>query len=110
MKLKFELPDGSYSVSDTQDYFEHIFKKNGEKTDNPSIKKMQINQKIELCLKKTGYHLKLLTPETIKLLGCNKNKITFIPNKSFGQLLPTSPKKNIFLQSDFQKNLFCLLQ
>ena len=43
MKLKFGLPDGSYSVSDTQDYFEYIFKKNGEKTDNPSIKKMQIN-------------------------------------------------------------------
>ena len=24
---KFELPDGSYSVSDIQDYFEYIFKK-----------------------------------------------------------------------------------
>ena len=24
---KFELPDGSYSISDTQDYFEHILKK-----------------------------------------------------------------------------------
>ena len=28
---KFELPDGSYSVSDIQDYFEYIFKKNMEK-------------------------------------------------------------------------------
>ena len=35
----FELPDGSYSVLDIQDYFEYIFKKqNGEKTDNPSIR------------------------------------------------------------------------
>ena len=25
---EFELPDGSYSVSDIQDYFEYIFKKN----------------------------------------------------------------------------------
>ena len=25
---KFELPDGSYSISDIQDYFEYIFKKN----------------------------------------------------------------------------------
>ena len=25
---KFELPDGSYSVSDITDYFEYIFKKN----------------------------------------------------------------------------------
>ena len=28
---EFELPDGSYSVSDIQDYFEHILKKNIEK-------------------------------------------------------------------------------
>ena len=34
---KFELLDGSYSVSDIQDCFEYI-QKNGEKTDNPSIK------------------------------------------------------------------------
>ena len=26
---KFELPDGSYSVSDIQDYFEYIMKKHG---------------------------------------------------------------------------------
>ena len=36
---KVELPDGSYSVLDIQDYFEYIFKKqHGEKTDNPSIR------------------------------------------------------------------------
>ena len=34
---KFELPDGSYSVSDIQDYFEYIFKKHGENTDKPSV-------------------------------------------------------------------------
>ena len=28
---EFELPDGSYSVSDIQDYFECIFKKNMSK-------------------------------------------------------------------------------
>ena len=28
---EFELPDGSYSVSGIQDYFEYIFKKHGEK-------------------------------------------------------------------------------
>ena len=31
---KFELPDGSYSISDIQDYFEYISKKNEEKTVN----------------------------------------------------------------------------
>ena len=40
---KFELLDGSYSVSDIPDYFEYIFKKHGEKTNNPSIK---------ICVKK----------------------------------------------------------
>ena len=28
---EFELPDGSYSISDIQDYFEYILKKHGEK-------------------------------------------------------------------------------
>ena len=34
---KFELPDGSYSVPDIQDYFECILKKHGEDIDKPSI-------------------------------------------------------------------------
>ena len=34
---KFELPDGSYSVSDIQDYFEYILKKHGEDTDKPAV-------------------------------------------------------------------------
>ena len=39
----FELTDGSYSVSDIQDYFECILKKHGEKTVNPS-KKIYVNK------------------------------------------------------------------
>ena len=35
---KFEIPDGSYSVSDIQDYFEYIIKKNETLTDNPRIR------------------------------------------------------------------------
>ena len=34
---EFTLPDGSYSVSDIQDYFEYILKKHGENTDKLSI-------------------------------------------------------------------------
>ena len=30
---KFDIPDGSYSVSNIQDYFEYILKKHGGKTD-----------------------------------------------------------------------------
>ena len=35
---KFEIPDGSYSVSDIQDYFEYIIKKNETLTDIPRIR------------------------------------------------------------------------
>ena len=34
---EFKLPDGSYSVSNIQDYFEYILKKHGENTDKPSV-------------------------------------------------------------------------
>ena len=34
---KFELPDGSYSVSDIQDYFEYILEKDAEDIDEPSV-------------------------------------------------------------------------
>ena len=79
---KFELPDGSYSVSDIQNYFEYIFKKHSENVDNPSIR-IYIN-KIEnrITFKiKSGYYLELLTPETMKLLESTESKITkgFLP-------------------------------
>ena len=35
---EFKLPDGSYSISDIQDYFEYILKKHSESVDNPSIR------------------------------------------------------------------------
>ena len=71
------MPDGPYSASDIQDYFEFILKNHGEIIDNPSV--MIYVNKIEnrITLKiKNGYTLELLTPETIKLLGSTKNKIT----------------------------------
>ena len=47
---EFELPDGSYSVSDIQDHFEYIFKKHRENIDNPSVR-TYVKLKIELHLK-----------------------------------------------------------
>ena len=72
-----ELPDGSYSVSDIQDYFEYILKKHSESVDNPSIR-MYINRiENRITFKiKNGYYLELLTPETMKLLGSTESKIT----------------------------------
>ena len=72
----FELPDGSYSVSDNQDYFEYTLEEHETVTANPSIM-IDIN-KIEnrITFKiKTGYFHKLSTPETMKLLGSTKSKI-----------------------------------
>ena len=55
---KLELPDISYSVSDIQDCFEHILKKHGENTNNPS-RKMYVNKiQNRITFKiKTGYNL-----------------------------------------------------
>ena len=74
---EFEIPDGLYSVSDIQDYFEYILKKHSESVDNPSIR-MYINRiENRITFKiKNGYYLELLTPETMKLPGSTESKIT----------------------------------
>ena len=73
---EFELPDGSYSVSDIQDYFEYILKKHSESIDNPSIRIYvnKIENRITFKIK-SGCYLELLTPETMKLLGSTVSKI-----------------------------------
>ena len=99
---EFELPDGSYSISDILDYFEYILKKHNESVDNPSIIiyinktenritfKIKSGYYLELLTPETinktenritfkiksGYYLELLTPETMKLLGSTESKIT----------------------------------
>ena len=127
---EFELPDGSYSISDS--------------VDNPSIRMYlnRIENRITFKIK-NGYYLKLLTPETMKLLGSTESKITknkngenvphlevvelvlvhcnlvnndyqqdsrilftFVPNNSFGSLLEISPTNHVFLKtfnSEFQE-------
>ena len=74
---EFKLPDGSYSVSDIQDYFEYIMKKRRENTDKPSVQIYvnKIENRITFKIK-DGYSLELLTKETMKLLGSTENKIT----------------------------------
>ena len=67
---EFELPNGSYSISDIQE-------KNETATDNPSIRihKNKIENRITVKIK-TGCYLELLMPERMKLLGSTKSKIT----------------------------------
>ena len=72
---EFKLPDGSYSVSDIQDYFKYILKKHGESVDKPSVQIYvnKIENRVTFKIK-NGYNLELLTPETMKLLGSTKKK------------------------------------
>ena len=71
------MPDGSYSVSDIQDYFEYILEKHEEDIDEPSVQMYvnKIGNRITFKIKK-GYSLELSTPETMKWLERTKNKIT----------------------------------
>ena len=67
---KFDLPDGSYSTSDTQDYFRFIIKKNETLTENAPVQIYTNKIKNRILLKKkTGYKLEFLSSETMKLLS-----------------------------------------
>ena len=74
---KFDLPDGSYYISDIQDSFEYILEKHGEDIDKPSgqIYVNKIEKRVTFKIK-NGYSLELLTLETMKLLGSTESKIT----------------------------------
>ena len=83
---KFELPDGSYSISDIQDYFKYIKKKHSENIDNSPIRIYVNRIENRITSKfKSGYYLEILTPETMKLLGSVESKITKDKN---GENLP----------------------
>ena len=67
---EFDLPDGSYSISDNQDYLEFIIKKHETLAENLPIKIYPNKIKNRIIFKiKTRYEAELLTPETMKLLG-----------------------------------------
>ena len=71
---ELELPDGSYSIADIQDYFEFIIKKHETLTENPPVQIQPNKIKNRIVFKvKTGYKLELLPSETMKLLG-TRNK------------------------------------
>ena len=72
----FDLPDGSYSISDIQDYFEFIIKKHKTLTKNPPLQIYPNKIKNRISFKiKISYKLELLTPETMKLLGSTKKDV-----------------------------------
>ena len=63
---EFNLPDGSYSISDIQDYFEYIIKKYETIADNPPLQIYVNKIKNRIAFKiKTGYKLQLLSIKTM---------------------------------------------
>ena len=72
----FDLPDGSYNILEIQDYIEYIIKKHETIGENAPILiyANTITKRIVLKIK-TGYKLKLLSKETMKLLGSTKDTI-----------------------------------
>ena len=64
---KFELLDGSYSVSVFQDYFEYIIKKLKTEVYNTPIRIYvnKIENRIAFKIKR-GCYLEILTPKTMK--------------------------------------------
>ena len=72
----FDLPDGSYSIADIQDYFELIIEKHETLTENPPAQIYPNKIKNRIVFKiKTGYKLELLSSETMKLLGSTKKDV-----------------------------------
>ena len=70
------MPDGSYNISEIQDYTEYIIKKLETIVENAPILiyANTINNRIVFKIK-SGYKLELLLKETMKLLGSTKNII-----------------------------------
>ena len=74
--ILFDLPDGSYSIEDIQDYFEFIIRKHETLTENPPVEIYPNKIKNRIVFKiKTGYKLELLSSETMKLLGSTKKDV-----------------------------------
>ena len=95
MNNKFDLPNGSYSVSYIADYFGYILKRHEKNIINPRARVYvnKIENRITAKIKK-GYYHELLTPEAMKLLGNFENKI--IKDKN-GENLPHLEIKEIIL-------------
>ena len=86
ISAEFILSNGSYSIENTQDYFEYITKKLETIADNPLVQIYMNKIKNRMFLKiRTGYKLELLTKETMQLLGSSKKDID--QNKD-GEIVP----------------------
>ena len=91
----FDLPDGSYNISETQDYIEYIIKKHETISENAPILiyANTINNRIVFKIR-SGYKLELLSTETMKLLGSTKY---FIDSDKNSENVPRLENAEVFL-------------
>ena len=98
-----DLPDGSYSISDIQYYFEFIIKKHETLTENPSTQIYAKKIKNRIVFKiKTYYKLELLTLGTIKLLGSTKKIVN--KNKNSENVHKLESVEVVLVHCDLVKN------
>ena len=72
----FDLPDGSYSIANIQDYFEFMIKNHETLNENPPVQIYPNRIKSRIVFKiKSGYKLELLSHKTMKLLGSTKKML-----------------------------------
>ena len=71
----FDLPDGSCSIADIQDYFEFIIKKLETLTKDPPVLIYPTKIKNRIVFKvKAGYKLEIFSPETMRLFRNEKKR------------------------------------
>ena len=95
MNDTFDLPDGSYSIADIQDYFEFITKKHETLAENPPVQIYPNKIKNRIVFKiKTDNKLEPLTPGTMKLLGSTKK---YVDKDKDGETVPKLESAEIVL-------------
>ena len=102
---KFDLPDGSYSFEDIQEYFEFIIKKHDTLAENPPVQiyPNKIKNRIVFNIK-TGYKLKLSSSETMKLLGSTKKDVD--QDKDWEDVIKLESVEVVLMHCNLVKNYY----
>ena len=99
----FDLPEGFYSVSGIQNYFQFIIKKHETLTKNLPIQIYVNRIKNRIIFKiKTGYKLELLTIKTMKLLESTKKDVD--KNKDGANVLKLESIEVVLVHCNLFKN------
>ena len=102
---KFDLPDGSYSFEDIQEYFEFIIKKHDTLAENPPVQiyPNKIKNRIVFNIK-TWYKLKLSSSETMKLLGSTKKDVD--QDKDWEDVIKLESVEVVLMHCNLVKNYY----